>query len=128
MGIKNSKIIIGNNKHKISKKLYNLFTKESLFYKKTKPCFIKLATIIYEKEITLKNKENIENLSIQEYINLKKLINAKNEINKNNFLKLISIFSFKEIDNLLRETKKELFEQLRKEYETKKVFTSLSKI
>ena len=42
MGNKNSKFFSKVNKEKISLKLYNLFTKNSIFYTKTKPCFMKL--------------------------------------------------------------------------------------
>ena len=49
MGNQNSKF--RKSKDKIIMKLYKLFTKNSMFYSKTKLCFVKLIKIIPNKRI-----------------------------------------------------------------------------
>ena len=128
MGNQNSKF--RKSKDKIIMKLYKLFTKNSMFYSKTKLCFVKLIKIIqikeFEKKIIdkYKNIDNIDNKinnlpSIDNYIEKKKLLNSKKEIIKENFIKLISMFSFKDINRLLSETKRLIFEELIIDYDNK---------
>ena len=128
MGNQNSKF--RKSKDKIIMKLYKLFTKNSMFYSKTKLCFVKLIKIIQIKEFEKKiidkyqNIDNIDNKinnlpSIDNYIEKKKLLNSKKEIIKENFIKLISMFSFKDINRLLSETKRLIFEELIIDYDNK---------
>ena len=107
MGNQNSKL--KKNKDKLILKLYKLFSRNSMFYNKTKFCFIKLIESVQLKEIEKnmlnnyelmdKIEETMDNvISVEDYIQLKKLWNPKKEIIKENFIKLISIFSFKDIN------------------------------
>ena len=73
------------------------------------------------------NNQNIDNTdnklnnlpSIDIYTEEKKLLNSKKEIIKENFIKLISMFSFKDINRLLSETKRLIFEELIIDYDNK---------
>ena len=117
MGAINSKI--SNVSNNTILQLFNLFQKNSMFYENSKLCFPKLIETIYNRELKQK-KKNLERLSkmeIADYIKEKKLLNENSDLDKKQFIKLLSLFSQPEINQLLQTTKKNIFLELKKDFD-----------
>tara|TARA_Y100000590_G_C15051087_1_gene762693 strand:+ start:220 stop:579 length:360 start_codon:yes stop_codon:yes gene_type:complete len=105
-------------------KLYNLFDEDSIFHV-NKDGFLELANKIKNKELDiLKNKifklntklTEIETMDINEYVQVK-LLDKDKKIDKEQFIKLLKLFSNDEFNQILKETKKKIFLNLRNEFE-----------
>lgn len=106
--------------------LYNLFNKDSLFYQNSDKSFSNLCKHVYDKDLTIQdNKVKILNkkikklkkMKLDEYIRDKKIVNEENEICKDHFCKSLTMFDHKELKDLLTDTKKSIFLELKKEFD-----------
>jgi len=118
--------ICSSKKQKIDKlnKIYSLFNKESIFHV-DEDGLTYLAKKMKNKEIDILNKKilklssylkNLKNMDTDQYIN-DKLLDKDKKINKEEFIKVLKMFNNEEIDIILRETKKLIFLNLRKQFE-----------
>ena len=56
-------------------------------------------------------------MKLEDYIRDKRVLNDKNEIDKDNFIKSLSIFNDLELEELLNNTKRIIFLDLKKEFD-----------
>jgi len=117
--------LCSSKKIKINKlnNIYGLFNEDSVFHV-DKDYLVELANKMKNKEIYLLDKkilkfknylENLKNMDIQQYID--KLLDKENKIDKDEFVKMLKMFNDKEIESILMDSKKRIFQKLRKQFE-----------
>ena len=106
--------------------LYNLFNKDSLFYQNSENSFSDLCKQVYIKDLNIHNKKvtilnnkinKLKKMKLDEYVRDKKIINDENIICKDNFCKSLTMFNNEELNDLLMNTKKSIFIELKKEFD-----------
>ena len=107
-------------------KLYNLYNDKSLFFNNSHNSFSELCKQVYIKDLNLQNKKikllnhkikRLKSMKLDDYIRNKKILNDENKIDKDHFIKSLSIFDNNELEELLINTKKIIFLELKKEFD-----------
>ena len=122
MGNANFKPIVDQN----IIKLYNLFNEESLFYKNSRNSFSSLCKVVYNKDLDIQNNklitinhkiDKLKKMNIDEYVKDKKIVNDNDKICKEQFIKSLNMFDNNELSKLLVDTKRDIFNELKKEFD-----------